>query len=315
MLAVHRYLFVFIMFFSVAAPSNAADAPYVTTPQTVIDAMLNIGAVAADDHLIDLGSGDGRIVITAAKQRGARGMGVELDANLVRTATREARREGVQDRVSFVSDDLFFADLSKASVITVYMSEAVNLRLRPSLFKLKPGTRVVSHDFEMGNWQPDAKITVAVPGKRYGPPSSQIFLWRVPADFSGTWTWRLAGNGVNGVDGVDGAYEAVLAQKFQKIDGKGRIAANAAAIGKTEVKGDVIHFVMGAEVAGKATWREFQGRIQGDTITGTAVTIVESDSTAQHGVSMPWRATRIARGNMDIEAGAQPFGSGFFTKE
>ena len=298
-----------VLFFATTAPSRAADAPYVTTPQNVIDAMLNISAVKADDYVIDLGSGDGRIVITAAKKLGARGVGVELDANLVRTATRAAQREGVHDRVSFVSDDLFFADLSKATVVTVYMSEAVNLRLRPSLFKLKPGTRVVSHDFDMGAWQPDAKLTVPAPGKRYGPPSSEIFMWMVPADFSGTWSWRLA------VNGVDEAHDAVLTQKFQKAEGKGRIAASQAAVAKLEIKGDIIRFVMRAEISGKGTWREFEGRIQGDTISGTAVTIAEADSIARQGESMPWRASRIVRGGMDIEAGAQPFGSGFFIKE
>lgn len=308
--AVFRYLFVFIVLFLSPAAVRAADAPYVTTPQNVIDAMLKISAVTAQDFLIDLGAGDGRIVVTAAKVLGARGMGVELDPNLVRTATREAQREGVQDRVSFYSDDLFFADLSKATVVTVYMSNAVNLRLRSSLFKLKPGTRVVSHDFNMGNWQPDAKLTVSVPGKRYGPPSSEIFLWRVPADFSGTWVWRSP------VNGVDVPYEAVLAQKFQIVDGKGAIASRQAAVGGPKINGDAINFVMGAEVAGRAIWREFQGRISGDTINGTAVTIAEADQVIPKGGTVPWRATRSARGRMDIEADtAQPFGSGFFPKE
>lgn len=290
--------------------TRAADAPYVTTPQNVIDAMLNIGSVKSDDYVIDLGSGDGRIVITAAKKLGARGMGVELDPTLVRTAVRDAQREGVNDRVSFVSDDLFFADLGKASVITMYMSESVNLRLRPSLFKLKPGTRVVSHDFDMGRWPPDGKLTVPVPDKRYGPPRSEIFLWVIPADFSGTWSWRLA------INGADEPHQAVLAQTFQKVEGTGHIATRQAAVGKAEIRGDTLRFVMSAEIAGKATWREFEGRIAGDTITGTAVTIAEADGSARKAASVPWRATRIARGRMDIEAGAaQPFGSGFFTKE
>ncbi len=305
-----KYLFVFFMGFILSGSTAcAADAPYVTTPQNVIDAMLNISAVKADDYVVDLGAGDGRIVITAAKKLGARGVGVELDANLVRTAQREAQREGVQDRVSFYSDDLFFMDLSKASVITMYMSEAVNMRLRPSLFKLKPGTRVVSHDFDMGNWRPDAKITVPVPDKRYGPPSSAVFMWRVPADFSGTWVWRSP------VNGVEESHEAALTQKFQKIDGKGRIASQQAVIGGPKIRGSIINFVMGAEVAGKATWREFEGRIEGDRITGTAITLSDADQVIVKGVAVPWGATRTARGQMDIEAGVQSFGSGFFTRE
>ena len=241
--------------------------------------MLKLGAVTADDYLIDLGSGDGRIVITAAKALGSRGMGVELDPNLVRTATRDAQREGVNDRVSFVSDDLFFADLSKATVITMYMSEMVNLRLRGSLFKLKPGTRVLSHDFDMGEWQPDARLTLPVPGKRYGAPRSDIFLWVIPADFSGTWSWRLA------VNGADENHETVLTQKFQKLEGTGRVASRAATVGRPEIRGDSVRFVMGAEAGGKTLWREFEGRIAGDTISGTAVTIVDAAGTARQGAS------------------------------
>ena len=311
-----RYLFVLFEVFvlalmvSAAPAARAADAPYVTTPQNVIDAMLKISNVGANDYVMDLGSGDGRIVITAARQFGARGKGFEIDAGLVSTATRNAQREGVQDRVSFVSDDLFFADLSVATVITMYMSESVNVRLRPRLFQLRPGTRVVSHDFDMGNWTPDARLVVAVPDKRYGPPSSAILMWTVPADFSGSWSWRMP------VEGAEVAHEAVFKQKFQQAEGQGRIAAQRSAIGPAEVKGDTIRFVMGAEVAGKAVWREYSGRIAGDTIRGTAVTIVDAGSTANHGTSVPWGATRTARGSMDIEAAAsQPFGSGFFTKE
>jgi hypothetical protein len=291
-----RYLIVFIVFFvSVLMHAQAADAPYVTTPQNVVDAMLSVSAVKADDYVVDLGSGDGRIVITAAQKLGARGMGVELDANLVRSATREAQRAGVHDRASFVSDDLFFADLGKGTVITLYLGAAVNQRLRPALLKLKAGTRVVSHDFDMGNWQPDEKLTLPVPGKSYGAPRSDIFLWVVPADFSGTWSWRqMAG-------GIEQAHQALLAQKFQKAEAQGRIAQSEATVSKLDIRGDTIRFVMAA--------RDYQGRIAGDTISGTAVTIGAGKE------SVPWRATRSARGTYDIEAGAQSFGSGFNTKE
>jgi hypothetical protein len=272
----------------------------------VVEAMLNISAVKADDYLIDLGSGDGRIVITAAKKLGARGMGVELDPNLVRSAKREAQREGVHERVRFVSDDLFFADLSKGTVISMYLGAGVNQRLRPSLLKLKPGTRVVSHDFDMGAWQPDAKLTVPVPGKTYGPPRSDIFLWIVPADFSGTWVWR------HSVDGSEQAHQAVLAQKFQQAQATGRIAERDAVVGKLEIRGDAMRFVMTSSASGKAL-RLYQGRIAGDLINGTAVTIATPG--AADNASVPWRATRSARGAYDIEAGAQSFGSGPNTKE
>ncbi len=309
-----RYLIVFIGFFVsalwlAAMPSaRAADAPYVTTPQNVIDAMLKISRVGANDYVMDLGSGDGRIVITAAKQLGARGTGFEINPSLVSTAARNAQREGVQDRVSFVSDDLFFADLSKATVITMYMSESVNARLRPSLLKLQPGTRVVSHDFDMGNWTPDAKLVVPVPGKPYGPPSSTILMWVVPADFSGIWSWQWLE-----VTGAEVNMDAAFEQKFQKLTGKGRVAGRETTLDQLEISGDTIRFFVRGE---GDTVHEFTGRLSGNTITGSAVTIAAPASPARSLGLAKWRATRIARGSMDIEtAGSQSFGSGLFTKE
>ncbi len=312
---VTRYLFVFIVYlFAVSYPARAADAPYVQTPWNVVDALFKIGGVGPNDYLIDLGSGDGRIVIAAAKRLGARGMGVELDANLARAAQRAAQHEGVSDRVSFVVEDLFFVDISKATVITVYMSEAVNLRLRPAFFKLKPGTRILSHDFDMAQWAPDAKLTVAVPDKPYGAPQSDIFLWVVPADFSGTWQWRMT------VDGAIHESEAAFEQTFQKAHGKGRIAAQAAALGKLQIRGNSISFVMGADTAGKAIWHEYSGQISGDAISGNVVTIIEAGAVRKTGASVPWRATRTIRGKMIIDAAAEPVAGDkvvatFLTKE
>ena len=204
--------------------------------------------------------------------------------------------------MSFASDDLFFADLSKATVITMYMSAPVNQRLRPNLFKLKPGTRVVSHDFDMGNWKPDQQLTVPVPGKVYGPPRSEVYLWVIPADFAGTWRWQT--------DGKDdkAAVETTLEQTFQRVDAKGTIDGRNAAIGKLAVHGDTISFVM----AVKAVQRAYRGRISGDTISGTAVTIGATEAEKQE---KPWRATRVARGRMNIEPEAQSFSSGSLTRE
>ena len=276
--------------------ARAADAPFVVTLSTVVDTMLKMGRVNANDYLIDLGSGDGRIVIAAAKQHGTHGYGVELDPNLVRTAQREAQRQGVAGRVTFEAENLFNIDISKATIITMYIGESVNMRLRPMLLKLKPGTRIVSHDFDLGNWPPDEKVTIPVPNKPYGPPRSDIMLWVVPADFSGTWTWKLP------VAGAEAFHEARFEQKFQMLDGKGSIASQQAAIGSPQIRGDIIRFVMGAEVAGKATWREFEGRISGDTITGTTTAIADADKVIVKGTAVPWRATRSARGKMATDS-------------
>jgi hypothetical protein len=288
--------------------AQASDVHYVPTPMNVVNAILELGGVGAGDFLVDLGSGDGRISIQAAKRFGTRGFGVEIENHLVRMANEEAQKQGVADKIAFETRDLFNTDLGRASVVTAYLLPALNLRLRPQLFEqLRPGSRIVTHDFDFGEWVADARVTVNVPDKPYGPPRSEIMLWIVPADFSGTWNWRLP------VDGREQAYEAVISQKFQKAEGKGRIATGAAALERMKISGDTISFVMGGELAGKAAWREFRGRINGDTIAGTAVTIVENASAAGDGVSVPWRAVRSQRSQMDI--GEPQFGSGSSNKE
>jgi len=156
------------------------DVPFVTTPQNVVDAMLELAGVGPADRLIDLGSGDGRIVITAAKRWGTQGVGYEIDPRLVSIAERDARRQGVDPLATFAVEDIFFADLSRATVITMYLLPDVNLRLRPKLRALKPGTRLVSHDWDMGDWPPQRSIEVDAPDKRVGlRKTSRLMLWTV----------------------------------------------------------------------------------------------------------------------------------------
>jgi SAM-dependent methyltransferase len=156
------------------------DVPFVTTPQNVVDAMLELGEVGPKDRLIDLGSGDGRIVITAARRWGTPGVGYEIDPRLVTLARENAAREGVEKLARFVVEDIFIADLSAATVITMYLLPDVNLRLLPRLQRLKPGTRIVSHDWDMGNWAPERSIEVAAPDKRVGlRKTSRLMRWTV----------------------------------------------------------------------------------------------------------------------------------------
>src|SRR5687767_13221404 len=163
-------------------PGNL-DVPFVPTNQPAVEAMLLIAHVGPDDFVIDLGSGDGRIVITAAKKYGARGFGVDLDGGLVSQARREAERQGVKERAEFFTRNLFVTDIDRATVLTSYLFPRVNMELRPRIFsELRPGTRVVSHEFDYGNWKPDAHVRVPVPNKPYGPPSSDVYLWIVPAN-------------------------------------------------------------------------------------------------------------------------------------
>ncbi|MCE9660868.1 MAG: methyltransferase domain-containing protein [Burkholderiales bacterium] len=164
------------------------EVPFITTPDQVTLAMLELAAVGPADHVIDLGSGDGRIVITAARRFGARGLGVEIVPDLVRRSRDAARAAGVAGRVEFREQDLFATDLGRASVVTMYLLPAVNLQLRPRLLALAPGTRVVSHDWDMGDWSPDRTLTVDVPDKAVGREKlSRVHLWVVPAAVHGTW--------------------------------------------------------------------------------------------------------------------------------
>jgi SAM-dependent methyltransferase len=170
-----------------AAPAQD-EVPFITTPDTVTLAMLQLAGVGPVDTLVDLGSGDGRIVITAARRFGARGLGVEIVPDLVAKSRANARAAGVADRADFREQDLFTLDLAPYSVITMYLLPQVNLQLRPRLLALKPGTRIVSHDWDLGDWQPDRSLTLDVPDKPIGrDKKSTLHLWVVPARLAGWW--------------------------------------------------------------------------------------------------------------------------------
>lgn len=171
------------------AQTQATDeVPFVTSPDNVTLEMLNAAGVKRGDYVIDLGSGDGRIVILAAKRFEATGLGVEIDPQLVEKSKANAREAGVADKAVFKEQDLFKTDLSPATVVTMYLLPDVNLQLRPALLALKPGTRIVSHDWDMGDWKPDRTTVVDVPDKSVGrEKSSKIHLWTVPARVAGLW--------------------------------------------------------------------------------------------------------------------------------
>jgi SAM-dependent methyltransferase len=157
-------------------PARTPDIHWVGTPQPIADAMLKLARVTAADVVYDLGSGDGRIVIAAARDFGARGVGIEIDPRLVAESTRRAERAGLADRVRFTTQDLFQADLRPATVVTLYLTRELNIRLRPKLLaELRPGTRVVSHRFDMGDWPPEREVKLDVDGNPY-----VVYLWRIP---------------------------------------------------------------------------------------------------------------------------------------
>ena len=159
-----------------APPQKVPDVPFVPTDEKIVTKMLEMANVTKTDHLIDLGSGDGRIVITAAKRYGARGMGVEIDPALVHKARENARTDGVADRATFVEGDIFEANIRDATVITMYLLPDINMRLRPKLLNdLKPDTRIVSHNYDLGDWKPARTATLLVDGTEH-----TVYFWVVP---------------------------------------------------------------------------------------------------------------------------------------
>lgn len=189
--------------------SAQEDVPFVVTPDAVTLAMLELAQVGPGDFVLDLGSGDGRIVINAARRYGARGLGVEIVPELVQRSRIDAERAGVAARARFVEQDLFKTDLSVATVITMYLLQEVNLQLRPALLGLTPGTRIVSHDWGLGDWRPDRSRVIDVPDKPVGREKlSRLHLWVVPARLHGDWCGH----------GAHAGARLQLRQQFQLFD-------------------------------------------------------------------------------------------------
>jgi len=234
------------------------DVIWVPTPQVLVDNMLDMAKVTPQDFVIDLGSGDGRTVITAAK-RGARAMGVEYEPNMVALSIRNAAKEGVSDRTQFVKADLFETDFSKATVITMFLLQELNLKLRPRLLDMKPGTRVVSNAFTMGEWTADE--TVALEGNKDCAYYCTAYLWIVPAKVEGTWKLPEG--------------EVTLTQTFQTFSGTFKSGSKSFSVLDGKLVGDQIRFSVGDTL--------YSGRVSGDTMQGTFTSGVRS---------APWNATR-----------------------
>jgi SAM-dependent methyltransferase len=199
-----------------ASRSVEIAAPFVPTAPSVVERMLEIARVTRDDYVIDLGSGDGRIVIAAARTRGATGLGIEIDSRLVTRATANARAAGVGDQVRFVEGDLFAADLSQASVITIYLMTRATLKLRDRLLALAPGTRIVSNATSMGEWRPDHFEMLDVPDRvrADAPRRTYVQLWIVPARVAGIWRWSAD------ADGRVAHYELAATQRCASTDAR-----------------------------------------------------------------------------------------------
>lgn len=259
--------------------SKRTGGPYVPTPQIVVDEMLRIGRVGPDDFVVDLGSGDGVIVLTAATRLKARGFGVDIDPELVQRSNAEAKKRGVAERASFHVQDVFKTDISEATVLTLYLLPAMMLRLAPKIFtELRPGTRVVSHDYHFGDWQPDDQFTWEVPEKEAinGVPRATVYLWIIPAMVAGQWRLNLAAP-------ANEQYDLALRQNFQNFRGTvtGR-GLKGGQLTQSRLSASEISF---AFTAGGAR-HLFKGRVAGDTMDGT-VNLAGGRGTAR------WSATRL----------------------
>ncbi len=239
----------FVLFFILAAEVTAQhrDVPFVPTPYETVDEMLKLANVGPGDYVIDLGSGDGRIVIAAGK-RGAYGHGVDIDPKRINEAVKNAAKAGVDDRVLFVEGNLFETDFSKATVVTMYLLNSVNMKLRPRMLeKLRPGTRVVSYYFNMNEWEPDKQILIN---------NSDVYYWIIPAKVNGNWIWQ------NG----NKDFTMIVDQKFQKIQLKLKSGNVDLVVQNPSLEGDKIWFT--ADNPSDNSRYVFHGRVDGNTISG-----------------------------------------------
>ena len=253
--------------------------PYVQTPMEIVERMLRMAEVRAGDSVIDLGSGDGRIVIEAAK-RGARGLGVDLDPALVKLATQNAQRAGVADRARFEVRDIFETDLSGASVVTMYLLPDFNVKLMPRLLALKPGTRIVSHDGAIGDWPADETLQMRTPEKPVGiGGNSKIELWIVPADIRGAWTSQIPQHG--------GTWNFQVGQRYQMLELQVRAEGRELLVRNTRLRGEQVKLVITGIVKNRAWHHYFVGQTRGDTIEGELTV-----SDGNNKVVYPWLAKR-----------------------
>lgn len=256
------------------------EVPFVPTPHEVVAEILRLADVGKADVLYDLGCGDGRIVVTAAKKYGCRGVGIDIDPERIQDSRKNAAKEGVEDKVKFVEMDLFDADISEASVVTLYLLSRVNIRLRPKLLAdLKPGTRVVSHDFDMDEWEADEISYVEDDWETHS-----VFFWIIPADVRGTWKWtlpELAGQN---------EFTLTLEQDFQKLQGTASEASSSVPvfIKEDKIMGADLEFVLERNSGEKKERLVFKGKAEGDMIKGLVT--IEGGAKEK---SIKWNAERI----------------------
>jgi SAM-dependent methyltransferase len=231
------------------------DVHFEATPEDVVEAMLKMAGVTKEDVVYDLGCGDGRFVITAAKKFGARGVGVDIDPARIKESNENALKSGVAERVRFIEGDLFKTDISEATVVTLYLLNELNMQLRPKLFQeLKPGTRIVSHTFDMGDWEPDEIGQVR---------DRMFYYWVIPANMAGTWHWSL------GSPTGEWQNQLLIDQEFQEVSGRVNLQGRQLRIREPRLKGDQLSFRVRYNFEGENVSMRFNGRVNDDTIKGS----------------------------------------------
>jgi len=253
------YIPLLIFLSKAAVQEKYLEVPYVSTPYEVVAEMLIIADVGKDDVVYDLGCGDGRIVIMAAEKMGAHGVGVDIDPQRIEESSENAIRAKVADKVRFLHQDLFEANISEATVVTLYLTSAVNLKVRPKLLReLKPGTRVVSNDFSMGEWEPDKTSEVTSDCDNYA-----IYYWVVPANVTGTWEWIMPASSTKE------RYLLQLDQQFQQVNGTVIVGASKILIKDAKLRGDRLQFTIDQKVSGIIATMLFEGRVSSNSIEGS----------------------------------------------
>ena len=263
--------------------SDALDVPFVPSHGDVLRAMFDMTKANKGDYVIDLGSGDGRIVIAAAKWLGARGFGVDLNKELVAIATKQARQQGVADRARFFVRDLFATDISKATLVTMYLLPEIVLQLRPKLLStLKPGTRIASHDYHLGAWRPDQTRIIDADGEE----RSIVYAWVVPAKVAGSWEWDIDyPRYFKSVTPVT----ARIDQRYQDLGGQARFDGGSVPIREATVNGTKVSFTITAEIDDVIVRQNYVGSVRGNEIIGTVRL-----SGSIKDVTLPWRAKKRA---------------------
>jgi len=253
-------------------PPAPRDVPYVPTDDAVVPAILRLARVTADDVIYDLGCGDGRIVIAAAKRLGARGMGVDIDPLRIQECQENARRAGVTDRVRFLQASLFDIDLAPATVLTLYLLPSLNIRLRPKILsELRPGSRVISNHFDMANWRPDETVHAH---------HRNLYKWIVPAPIAGEWHCTI--NDPAGRRRIT----LSLQQQYQIVTGSAHVAGRPALIGEGRITGDTLTFRL-VEWGRDGAIMRYRARIEGNQLRGS---VWREGHEEDH---VPWGGSRI----------------------